>query len=120
MQNSAHVSTPLAITARLSHDQYPHTPKEHTEYEKCANGSSYLEGIGAGSYAMQTCSDIQHAMGILAKFGANPGKAHLEVFKCLLRYLNATVHFGLMLGGKKNSVDLIGWTDSDWAQDPDS
>jgi hypothetical protein len=113
MQNSAHVSTPLAVTARLSHDQCPHTPKEHAEYEKCANGFSYLEGIGAGLYATQTHPDIQHAMGILAKFRANPGKAHLEVFKHLLRYLNATVHFRLTLGGKKNGVDLIGWTDSD-------
>jgi hypothetical protein len=98
----AHVLTPLAITAHPSHDQCPCTPKEHAEYEKCANGFSYLEGIGAGLYATQMCPDIQHAMGILAKFRANPGNAHLEAFKHLIHYLNATAHFRLT--GKENGL----------------
>jgi hypothetical protein len=53
------------------------------------------------------------------KFGACPGKLHLEVFKHILRYLKGTVGFGLRLGGKDDGVDLRGWADSDWAQDPD-
>jgi hypothetical protein len=54
------------------------------------------------------------------KFGACPEKLHLEAFKCVLRYLKGTVGFGLRLGGKDDGVDLIGWANSDWAQDPDS
>ena len=104
----------------LTHDQSPSTPEEHTEYKKSANGFSYLEGIGAVLYVTQTRPDIQHAISILAQFGANPGKAHLEAFKRLLRYLNGTAHFGLTLSGKNDSVDLIGWTDADWAQDPET
>ena len=30
------------------------------------------------------------------------------------------MHFSLTLGGKNDSINLISWTDSDWAQDPDS
>jgi hypothetical protein len=66
------------------------------------------------------CPDIQHAVGVLTKFGACPGKPHLEAFKRVLCYLKGTVGFGLRLGGKDNGVDLIGWANSDWAQDPDS
>jgi hypothetical protein len=30
-----------------------------------------------------------------------------------------TIGFGLILGGKDNGMDLIGWADPYWAQDPD-
>jgi hypothetical protein len=56
----------------------------------------------------------------LAQFGANPGKAYIEAFKQLLHYLKGTAEFVLTLGSKDTGTDLIGWTDSDWAQDPDS
>lgn len=45
----------------------------------------------------------------------------LESLKRVLRYLKATAHYSLILGRKgANNVDLVGWTDSDWAQDPDT
>jgi hypothetical protein len=56
----------------------------------------------------------------LAQFSANPGKAHIEAFKRLFCYLKGTAEFVLTLGSKDTGTDLIGWTDSDWAQDPDS
>jgi len=37
-----------------------------------------------------------------------------------LRYLKRTLTFGLKLGGKDEGLDLVGWSDSDWAQDFDS
>jgi hypothetical protein len=51
------------------------------------NGFKYIEGIGAVLYATQMCPNIQHAVGILAKFGACPGKPHFEAFKHILHYL---------------------------------
>ena len=36
--------------------------------------------------------DIAHASGILAQFGANPGKLHYEALKRVLYYLKGTVH----------------------------
>jgi hypothetical protein len=40
--------------------------------------------------------------------------------KRVLRYLKGTAHFGLAFGGSDSGADLIGWTDSDWAQDVDT
>jgi len=70
-------------------------------------------------YACQTHLDIGHATGILVQFGANLGKPHYEALKHVLRYLKGTVHFGLTFGSSENKIYLIGWSDTDWAQDTD-
>jgi hypothetical protein len=120
MSGCTPVSTPFAVGTCLTHSQSPTTPEERAAYAESSNGIEYLEGIGSALYITQTRPDIQHPIGVLAQFGANPGKAHIEAFKRLLRYLKGTAEFGLTLGGKDNGADLIGWTDSDWAQDPES
>jgi hypothetical protein len=88
-------STPLAVGTRLTHSQSSTTPEECAAYAQSSN-----------------------SIKILAQFGANPGMAHIEAFKQLLHYLKGTVV--LMLGSKDTGTDLIGWTNSDWAQDLDS
>lgn len=120
MKDCAPVSTPLAVKERLSAAQSPATPDDKAAYHDYAKGLKYLEIVGAILYVTQTRPDIQYAIGVLAQFGANPGKPHLESLKCVLRYLKGTAHFKLRLGSKGDSVDLVGWTDSDWAQDVDT
>ena len=117
MKDCAPVSTPLLVKHKLSALQSPTTAEEKAAYHEYANGMSYLEGVGAVLYTTQTRPDIQHAIGVLAQFGANPGKPHLEALKRVFRYLKGTANFGLTLGSKDNAVDLIGWTDSNWAED---
>jgi hypothetical protein len=85
-----------------------------------AKGASYPEQVGALLYVTQTRPDCQYAVSTLAQFSSNPGKAHFEAVKRVLRYLKGTAHFGLTFGRSGGHIDLIGWTDSDWAQDPDS
>ena len=53
------------------------------------------------------------------QFGSNPGKPHLITLKHILCYLKGTINYGLALGGKNDGVDIVCWTDSDWAQDLD-
>lgn len=120
MTNCVPTHTPLAIKECLTTAQSPSTPEEKRRYEDYANGLKYLEIVGAILYATQTRPDIQYAIGVLAQFGANPGRPHLEALKRVLRYLKGTAHFSLRLGGSDSDVDLVGWTDSDWAQDIDS
>ena len=67
---------------------------------------------------MQTRPDIQYTVGLVAQFGANSSMAHLEAAKRILRYLKSTADYHLVLGRwKESSFDLVGWFDSNWAQD---
>ena len=68
----------------------------------------------------QTQPDIQFVVNLIAQFGGNPGVAHLEAAKHILYYFKGTMDFGLVLERQtKGSFDLVGWTDCNWAQDPD-
>jgi len=121
MSECAPVSTLLTIKHNLSTSQSPKTEEEVTKYLKYANGLHYLEIVGALLYATQTHLDIQYAVSIVSQFDGNPGKPHLEAAKHVLCYLKGTADLRLTLecSGSK-SVDLIGWTDSNWAQDANS
>ena len=120
MQDCNPVHTPLNTKDRLSSSQSPTTESEHYELAGMFKGLNYLEGVGSLLYACQTRPDLAHATGVLAQFGANPGRSHYEALNRVLRYLKATLKFGLTLGGSKNEVDLVGWSDADWAQDTDT
>lgn len=120
MADCAPTHTPLAAKESLSAAQSPSTPEQKAEYKVYAKDLKYLEIVGAVLYFTQTHPDIQYAIGVLTQFSANPGKPHLEALKRILRYLKGTAHFSLRLGGRNSDVDLVGWTDSDWAQDVDS
>ncbi|KXN87171.1 Copia protein, partial [Leucoagaricus sp. SymC.cos] len=115
------VSTPLAVGNILSASQSPQSPDDVCKYKEYSNKIHYLSLIGSLLYAMQTQLDIQFMVGQVAQFGGNPGIPHLQAAKHILRYLKGTLELKLVLdhrGGK--AFDLVGWTDSNWAQDPDS
>ena len=51
----------------------------------------YSQLVGALMYlAVATRPDIAHAVGVLARFSANPGPAHWTALKHLCRYLQGT------------------------------
>lgn len=121
MQDCYPASTQLAVKHALLTSQGPTTAEEHERYCKAANGISYLSLVGSLLFATQTRPDAAFAVGTVAQFGGNPGKAHLEAAKRILRYLKGTKDYCLTLGRRgDDAVNLIGWTDSSWASDPDS
>ena len=101
------------------------TPSHTTEAEKrafedYAGDIYYLSLVGSLLFATQTRPDIQFAVGLVAQFSNNPGIAHLEAEKRILCYLKSTVDYNLVLGKReKGKFDLVGWLDSNWAQDRD-
>jgi transposase InsO family protein len=120
MQDSYPVSTPLAVNHNLSTSQSPKTNKEVSEYAEYSKGIHYLSLVGSLLYATQTRPDIQFAVGLVAQFAGNPGIAHLSACKRILRYLKGTSTWRLELGGNRDvDLRLIGWGDSNWAQDVD-
>ena len=71
-------------------------------------------------YATQTRPDIQFSVNLIAQFSGNPSIPHLEAVKHVLHYLKGTQEFSLVLGRQgRGAVDIVGWTDSDWAGDVD-
>ena len=81
----------------------------------------YIQIVRSIIYMTQTRPDVLHAVRVLSQFSATPGTTHLESLKRIVRYLKGMVHYTLILGQQgTNSVNLVGWTDSDWVQDPDT
>ena len=54
-----------------------------------------------------TCPDISHAVGVVSKFLANPGKTHWEAVKWIFRYLRGTSKVCLSFGGSKPFLEGI-------------
>ncbi len=48
----------------------------------------------------------------MSQFNTNPGPAHWTAAQRVIRYLYATKHKSLVLGG--STINLEGWVDSDW------
>ena len=87
MKNSKLVSTPLVGHFKLSKRLYPSPEKEKGEMSVIP----YSSTIGSLMYAMVcTHLDISHAIGVVSRFLANPGKAYWEVVKWIFRYLRGT------------------------------
>jgi len=113
------VSTPLAVKHGLSTSQSPSSEAELNEYSNFSRGIHYLSLVGSLLYTTQTRPDIQFSVNLIAQFSGNPGIPHLEAAKHILHYLKGTQEFSLVLGCQ-GAVDIVGWTDSDWAGDVNS
>jgi hypothetical protein len=83
------------------------------------NKVPYSSAVGSLMYAMVCIrADITHAVGVVSRFLANPGKEHWNAVKWILRYLRGTSKMSLCFGSRE--PELIGYTDADMAGDIDS
>jgi hypothetical protein len=64
-----------------------------------------------------TRPDIAYAVGALSQFASNPGKAHWQAVKRVMRYLQGTKELCLTYS---SSIDVLGYTDADWGGDQDN
>ena len=74
--------------------------------------------IGKFQYVVHTRLDIALAVGMLARFSANPKENHMMEIKRIMRYLKGTKDYGLWykLGG---NLDLKVFTDANWVRSID-
>ena len=115
MNNAKPRTTPLANHIKLSKGQSPKTVEEREHMASVP----YASAVGSLMYAMVcTRPDITHAVGVVSKYMANPGKEHWEAVKWLLRYLRGTSNTTLCYGNGK--VVLQGFVDADLSGDVDS
>ncbi|KAH9687838.1 hypothetical protein KPL70_014918 [Citrus sinensis] len=117
MVDSKPIQTPLSAHFRLSCNQCPRTEDEKAEMST----TPYLSAVGCLMYAMVlTRPNISHAVSVVSKYMANPGKEHWRAVKWILRYLSGTADYGLIYGAKRGTeVDVEGYVDADYAGDLD-
>ena len=114
MWDSKPVATPLAAHFKLSSSLAPKTTEEESYMAKVP----YSSAVGSLMYAMVcTRSDISHAVSVVSRYMANPGKAHWHAVKCIFQYLQDTIDTFLEFGRQEDS--LCGYVDSDYAEDLD-
>uniref|UniRef100_A0A3Q7HPN3 Reverse transcriptase Ty1/copia-type domain-containing protein n=1 Tax=Solanum lycopersicum TaxID=4081 RepID=A0A3Q7HPN3_SOLLC len=108
-------TTPLANHFKLSKEQSLKTIVERDHMALVP----YASAVGSLMYAMVcTRPNIAHAVGVVSRYMANPGKEHWEAVKWLLRYLRGISSTSLCFG--KGKVTLQGFVDADLGGDVDS
>lgn len=99
----------------LSKTMCPQTPEEISDMKDVPYG----ELVGALLWlSICTRPDIKQAVSVLCRFVKNPGRAHWNAARLILRYLKGTSSFGIQFS-KSESKGLIAHVDSDFANDPD-
>eukprot|EP00253_Pinus_taeda_P025438 PITA_25438 len=78
----------------------------------------YRQLVGKLLYLTHTRPDLSFAVGLVARFLQNPHESHWKAAKRILRYVRGTIQFGIHYSAKAAPL-LVGFTDSDWAGDPD-
>ena len=64
-------------------------------------------------YLTHTRLDIVNAVGIVARFHADPREEHYAAVKRIFRYLKGTLEYGLCYG-RSNDFTLSDYIDADW------
>ena len=115
--NCKPVSVPLASHFILSKHQCPVSDSEILEMEEIP----YSNAIGTVMFSMiSTRPDLAYSISLLSRYMSNPGKEHWNALKHLLKYINSSLHAGLCYKNWSNTLDLVGYVDSDFAGDRDS
>ncbi|XP_049399912.1 uncharacterized mitochondrial protein AtMg00810-like [Solanum stenotomum] len=78
-----------------------------------ADPSHYRSLIGGLNYLTHTRPDIMFSVSMLSRYMHSPTKQHLGAAKRVLRYIAATVDFGIWYS-KDADFSLTGYSDSDW------
>jgi hypothetical protein len=96
------------------HEQCPKTEAEREEMKRYP----YAKVVGKVVYAyLVSFTQLGFAIRTLSQFMHNPGKAHWEAAKRVLRYLKGARESCLVLGG--TVTGLMGYADSDYASQAD-
>lgn len=114
---AATLSTPMTTDVKLSKDQQPQGQAEIDEMKDVP----YKQSVGCLIYLnVWTRPDISKATQEVAKYSRNPGRAHWNAVKRIYQYLLSTRDYGLVYHGSgTGKLSVVGWSDADWASDPD-
>ena len=115
MQDSKKGFVPFRVEKSLSSSQ---RPKTNAEIERM-RGIPYASAVGSLMYAMLcTRPDICFVVGMVSRYQSEPGEEHWIAVKHVLKYLRRTRDHILVYHDE--SLEPIGYTDSDFQSDIDS
>jgi hypothetical protein len=108
LDEKSHARTPLSTNVKISADL---TSKQ-------ADPTLSKSMIGSLLYLTASRPDIVFSVRVCARFQTNPKESHLIAIKCIIRYVNATVNYGIYFSRETNLV-VAGYSDADWAGNTD-
>ena len=88
------------------------------EGAKLDNPSFYRSVIGSLQYAVLMRPELAYSVNKLSQYMSDPRQPHWIACKRVLRYLKNTGNMCLQFK-KSEHLDLVAYTDADWASDPD-
>ncbi|GJZ10491.1 retrovirus-related pol polyprotein from transposon TNT 1-94 [Tanacetum coccineum] len=95
MQDYKPISTPFPTDVKLSSKMSPSSEKERMEMSRVP----YALAVGSLMFAMIcTRPDIAHAVEVVSRYMAKPGREHWEAVKRILRYVKGTSDVALYFG----------------------
>ncbi|MCI03553.1 hypothetical protein A2U01_0024593 [Trifolium medium] len=110
MDNCNKVCSPIVPGCKLAKN----------ENGKASGARLYKQMVGSLMYLLATRPDLAYSVCVVARFMERPIEMHVAAVNRILRYLKGTIGCGILY--KRVSVSnlqLIGWSDSDYAGDID-
>ncbi len=74
----------------------------------------YRHIVGSLIYMTITRPNLSYAIGVVSQFMQTPRKPHLDVVRCILRYIKHTLQCGIFYEAK-SQLQVHGYTDANWA-----
>ncbi|KAK2379434.1 putative mitochondrial protein [Trifolium repens] len=108
MDNAAHKRTPAPTHLKLTKD----------DKGISVDQSLYRSMIGSLLYLTASRPDITYAVGVCARYQADPKVSHMTQVKRILKYVNGTSDYGIMYSHCEDPT-LYGYCDADWAGSAD-
>src|ERR1044072_6114369 len=108
LDSASHKRTPAATHVKITKD----------EKGEDVDQSLYRSMIGSLLYLTASRPDISYAVGVCARYQAQPKTSHLMQVKRIIKYVSGTSDYG-MLYTHDTTSSLVGFCDADWAGSAD-
>jgi hypothetical protein len=115
-------AVPAHPKAFLSERMCPTSDEEREQIKQEGyGGRDYRAEVGSLTWlSVMTRPEICFAVGEVARFVTNPGIKHWNAIDRIWQYLQGSTDVGLTLGGSEETLELMGYVDSDYARDVDT
>ncbi|XP_017420329.2 uncharacterized mitochondrial protein AtMg00810-like [Vigna angularis] len=87
--------------------------------EEAVDPTAYRSIVGSLRYLCNTRPDLSYSVGVVSRYMECPRLSHLNAVKRILRYLQGTHSYGILLGRGETGeeVQITSYSDADWCGD---